>query len=73
MPEEIKGCNFNQIQAQGLQVISQLEPTQSKESDSTAQWQQLQYNSKKYRAEQHLEILTANETAKSRTWIIKET
>ena len=39
--KEIKGSNCNQIQAQGLQVISQLEPTQSKESDSTAQWQQI--------------------------------
>ena len=59
----MKGSNCNQIQAQGLQVISHWETTQSKESDTTAQWQQLQYNSKKYRAEQHLETLTANEPA----------
>ena len=31
---------------------SQWEPTQSKESETTAQWQKLEYNSKKYQAEQ---------------------
>ena len=56
-----KSSNCNQIQAQGLQVISHWEPTQSKESDTTVQWQQLQYNSKKYRADQHFFYLTAYE------------
>ena len=35
----------------------------SKESDTTAPWQQLQYNSKKYRAEHQLETLTAYDPA----------
>ena len=59
----MKSSNSNQKQDQGPQVVSHWEPIQSKELNTTVQWQRIQYNSNRNQAEQHLETLQAYKSA----------